>query len=94
MFSPEKALQVLYPLEVADGHATCIGQDIRHNRNAAIIEDMVCLWRRRTIGSLNDQTGLDAGRIFLRYLILKSGRHQHITWQRQQFRVRDGLGIG
>src|SRR5258706_7909444 len=40
---PEEALQVLHPLEVAHRDTASVGQDIRHNLNAARAEDVVGL---------------------------------------------------
>ena len=59
---PEKRLQVLHPLEVADGDATGAGQDVRDDARAALTEDGVGLGGNRTVGSLDDQLRLHAVR--------------------------------
>src|SRR6267143_733289 len=33
-FAPEKALTVLHPFEVADGHAACVAENVRHGEDA------------------------------------------------------------
>src|SRR6266849_4676087 len=54
VLSPEKALQVLHPLEVAHRYAAGVRHDVRDYRNTAIGEDAVGIRGGWTIGSLND----------------------------------------
>ena len=52
-------LQVLDPLEVADRDAAGVAQDVRDQEDAALVEDLVGLGRRRAVGGLGDDLGLD-----------------------------------
>ena len=56
---PAEMLEVLDPLEVADDDAPRVGQDIGHDGNAALAEDLVGLGPGRAVGGLDDQLGLD-----------------------------------
>src|SRR5262249_45023281 len=46
---PEQAAEVLHPLEVRDSDAAGVREDVRHDGDAALAEDLVGLDRRRTV---------------------------------------------
>jgi len=58
VFLPEVALQVLRPLEVANGHAARVGQDIRA-RGFLRCGLFVGMRRGRAVGTLRDDLRLD-----------------------------------
>ena len=89
ILGPEETLQVLHPLEVAHRHATGIRQDIRHNRNAAIIEDTIRIWSSRSISRLNNQASPHPWCIPPRQLILQRRGYQRIAGKLQQFSIGD-----
>ena len=60
VLAPVVAVQVLDPLEVADGDATGVAQDVGDHEDAAAEQDLVRLRRRRAVGGLGDDLGLDA----------------------------------
>ena len=57
--APVVAVEVLDPLEVADGHAAGVAQDVRDEEDAPVVEDRVGLRRGRAVGGLATIDGLD-----------------------------------
>ena len=57
---PEQAPEILHPLEVRDRDAAGVREDVRHDGDAALAEDLVGLDRRRPVRALDDQRRLDA----------------------------------
>ena len=51
---PEQPAEVLHPLEVRDGDAAGIRENVRQDGDAALAEDLVGLDRRRTVRALDD----------------------------------------
>ena len=56
---PEETLQILHPLEIADGHAARVRKDIGDD-NDALVEDLVGFRRRWAIRSLGNYPRLHA----------------------------------
>ena len=92
-FGPEEALQVLHPFKVADGDATGVRQDIWHNGQAAIIEDVIGFGCGGAVGGFDNQAALDPGGIPRGQLILQGGGDQHVTGEFEQLSIGDQLGI-
>ena len=42
LFRPEVPVAVLHPLEVGRRHAAAVGEDVRHDEDAALVEDGCC----------------------------------------------------
>ena len=57
--APVVAVEVLDPLEVADGDATGVAQDVGDQEHPVLEQDLVGLGRRRAVGGLGDEPGLD-----------------------------------
>ena len=65
-FIPSELLDVLRPLEIAHGDAAGVGENIRNDQDAAFVENLIGLRRRRSIGALDDDAGFDvAGVVFV-----------------------------
>ena len=58
------------------------------------IEDLVGLGRRRAVGGLGHDLGLDAARVRGRDLVLERGRDEHVALDLEQLRVGHGLRAG
>ena len=57
--APEEALDVLHPLEVRDGHAARVREDVGEHRDPPLGEDRVGVERRRPVRALGDQARSD-----------------------------------
>src|SRR5438067_600363 len=60
---PEQAPEILHPLEVGDGDAAGIREDVRQHRDAALVQDPVGLVRHRAVRALGDQARLHPRRV-------------------------------
>ena len=79
LFRPDHLLQVLRPFKIRGGHTACIGEQIRNNRNAAILEKAICRRSNREVGPLDQQLGPYARRIAGRQYSIDPAEHQHIA---------------
>ena len=52
---PEEPPEILHPLEVGDGDAAGVREDVRQDRDAALGQDRVRLDRGRPVRALGDQ---------------------------------------
>ena len=62
-FRPEVALPVLDPFEVGDGDAAGVGQDVGHDKDAALEKDVVGGRRSGTVRSFDQDPRPDARRV-------------------------------
>src|ERR1035441_4713648 len=76
LLAPKKSLPVLDPLEVADGYAAGIGQNVRYDEDAFAIHNIIRHRSARAVGALAEDTGLQPVRIFRSDLVL-DGRWNH-----------------
>jgi hypothetical protein len=56
---PEQAFLILHPLEIADGNAAGVGQDIWQDGNSTACKNFVRVWSSWAISSFGDNAGLD-----------------------------------
>src|SRR6266566_1967128 len=89
LLAPVVAVQVLDPLEVADGHATRIAQDVRDHERAVLEEGDVGLGRRRAIRRLGDEPRLDVSGVAGRDLVLEGGRDEDVAVDLEDLLVVD-----
>src|SRR6516225_10022035 len=54
---PVQALEVLRPLEVTSGYAASVGQDIRDDRDAALLENLVGFWKSGCVCRFDNHLG-------------------------------------
>ena len=80
----------LHPLEVADGDAAGVGEDVGHDGDAALGEDLVGLGGGRAVGAFDDDLGLRRGRR-CRAVIWRfhRGGDEHVAGQLEQLVVGD-----
>jgi hypothetical protein len=57
ILGPEKAGEVLHPLEVTHGHAAGVGDYVGHDEGAALGEHVVGFGCGRSVGSFDDEAG-------------------------------------
>ena len=88
------AVEVLHPLEVADGHAAGVAQDVRDHEDPALEHLLVGLGGRRAVGGLGDDSGLDVPGIPGSDLVLEGGRDQDVAVDLEDSRVADVLRAG
>src|SRR5579875_561116 len=91
VLGPEERLQVLHPLEVADGHPAGVGQDVRDQEDPAVAQDLVGLRSGRPGGALHDQPGPHLTRVAGGDLVAKGGRDQQVAIDRERAVGRDLL---
>src|SRR5207244_4716909 len=72
---PEEPSEVLHPLEVGDGDAAGVREDVWHDRNPLLAEDLVRLDRRRSVRALYDEQRVDPVRVRARELVLAGGEN-------------------
>ncbi len=60
---PAELLKVLDPLEIGDGDAAVVGQDVRDDRDAATAKNLLGLGCDRRVCGLDDQLGRDLIRV-------------------------------
>ena len=77
--APVVAVEVLDPLEVADGHAAGVAQDVGDHEDAVLEQDRVGLGRRRAVGGLGDHARLDPAGVPARDLVLEGGRDEDVA---------------
>ena len=87
-------MESLHPLEVRHDHAAGVGEDVGDDGDAAVAQDHVGLRRRRAVGALGDDGGLDAVGVVLAELRSDRRRNQDVARLLEDLRVRDGLGVG
>src|SRR6266516_1143800 len=79
LYSPEKALQVLYPFEVADRNTASVRQDVWNDQVIPFKKDLVRFGCSRAVRGFGDDTGLHTFSICRSNYTLNRGRDQYIT---------------
>ena len=87
-------LNVLNPFEIADGHSSGVGKNVRQDGNSTGSEDTVSSGRRRAVSSFDNQACLDSVDVVSPNLVLKGSWNQNIAFQLQQIAVGNGLAAG
>src|SRR5690349_2972873 len=94
---PEVSLAVLHPFEVGGGDAAGVGQNVGHNENALVGENVVCRRGGRSVGAFDENAGLDLVGIAAGDLVLGGGGNQHVAVGQHQlggivlFRSREAV---
>ena len=82
--APEKALQVLHPLEVAHDHAARVAEHVGDDEDfRALIQDHVGLGRRRAVGGFGEDAALDFAGVGFGDLPLQRGGHEDVAGQQR-----------
>jgi hypothetical protein len=87
-------LQVLHPLEVQDGDAARVREDVREDRDASLEEDAIGGRRRGPVRALDDELRADGARVVLAELALGGRGHEHVARGGEQFLVRRDARAG
>src|SRR5690348_10027997 len=90
---PEEGLEVLDPLEVGHDHAAGVGDDVRHEEDAPVVQDRIRLGRDRGVRALGDQPRPDATRVLDVDDVLHRGRHEHGDGQLEELGVGDRVAF-
>jgi hypothetical protein len=89
--SQAELLDVLNPLEVGDGDAACVCEDVGDDDLADPVQDLVGGQRDRMVGRLHDHASLDPVGVPLVDDAVESGRDEHVHVELEQLVVRDRL---
>src|ERR1700676_2192761 len=81
--APEKALPVLYPLEITDRDSPCVPENIRHREDALGIDDGISLPGGRSVGAFAQNFGLYLVRILFGNLIFDSRGNRNLARLKQ-----------
>jgi hypothetical protein len=65
IFIPSELLDVLRPLEIAHGDATGVGENVRNDQDAPLVQDLAGFGRCGPISPFNNNARLDVGGIVL-----------------------------
>ena len=84
LLGPGEGLQRLHPLEVGDGDAAGVGENVGKNQDAAVEQDRVGLGQGRSVRRLGDQAGPDPRRIGGVDLRLQRRRDQDVAIELEQ----------
>src|SRR5271167_2286390 len=77
-FTPEKSLTVLDPLEITDGYAAGIAQNVGDNENSLAVDNFVGVGSYRTVGAFAENLAIDARGVLGRDLIFGRRRNQNV----------------
>ena len=91
-FFPEKILQVLHPLEVADGDTAGVGQDVGNDEDALAVQDVVGHRRHRAVGRLGDDLGLDVRGVLGGDDVFKRRGNEDVALELEHFLVAEARG--
>src|SRR5580658_6424518 len=91
---PEVPLDVLRPLEVADGDAARVREDVGQHGDLLLEEDLVRLGERGAVRGLGNDLRLHLVRILGRQYVLEGGRHEDVRLRLEDLFVGDRLRAG
>ena len=89
---PEVLLEALHPLEVRDDDAARVGEDVRQDEHALVLEDLVRGRRDRAVRALADDLRLHLVGVVGGDHLLERARREHVAVEQQQLLVGDLLG--
>ena len=90
---PEEGLQVLHPFEVRDDDAARVGEYVRDDEHAALMQDRVGLGRDGRVCSFGDQASPNPAGVVPGDLVLHRRRHEHGHRQLEQLRICDRISF-
>src|SRR3989344_5967855 len=82
-FLPFFAVDILVPLEIRDGDASGVGENVGDDGHSLLREYGVRFNGRGPVGEFEDDRGLDVGRILFRYRVLQGRRDDDVDGKRQ-----------
>lgn len=87
-------VEVLQPLEVADGDTTGVNEDIREEDNSLLGEDLLSSDCGGTICSLRDHLALELVSVVLVHSLLERSRNEHVALLVDGILFLEGLAGG
>src|SRR3989338_4692304 len=84
-FLPFLAVDILVPLEIRDGNAAGVRQNVGYHRHALLREYGVRFNGRGAVGKIEDDRGFDVRRILFRNRVLQGRRDDDVDGKRQYF---------
>ncbi len=90
-FFPEIALAVLYPLEVAGGDAAGVGQNVGHDEDALVGQDLVGNGGGGSVCAFHDDASLDLVRVAAGNHVLGGRRNEDVAVGDDQLFAGHGL---
>ena len=92
VFCPREALEILNPLEVTDGDAAGIAEDVGDEKDvAALLDDGVGLGGGGTVGGFSEDAAFEFGGIVLGDHALEGGGDKGVALLKEEFIGVDGL---
>jgi HPt (histidine-containing phosphotransfer) domain-containing protein len=91
LLAPEELLGALHPFEIGDGDPAGVGEDVRHDGDAALPQDAIGHDAGRPVRRFDHEHGLDATGVLFGDLILYGGRNQHVAGQLEKLLIAHGL---
>src|SRR5437016_3404131 len=91
---PHQPFLVLDPLEVADGDAAGVGENVREHDNAAAREDFIGVRRGGAVGGFGDDTSFDGLGVVKGYYIFQRRWNKDVALHGEQLVVGDARGAG
>src|SRR3712207_2777840 len=89
---PEERLTVLDPLEVRDGDAAGVAEDVRDDGDPLRLQDLVGLRGGRAVGALGDQLRLDPVGVAAGDHPFERGGHEDVAVELEQVGATEPLG--
>ena len=86
---PEVSAAILYPLEVRDGHAARVREDVRDDEHALLVENRVGAGSRRPFAPSQMIFARIFAGVLARDHVLERGRNEHVDVEREQLIVAD-----
>ena len=71
-----------------------VGEDVGDDEDAALVQVLVRVGRRRAVGAFDDDLRADARRVVHRDLVLERGRNQDVDVELEELLVGQRLGAG
>lgn len=80
---PVLTRSILRPFKIADRHATCIRQDVRHDQRLLVVQNHIGILRRWPACNLDDHLRNHPCRVISSDLVFECGRNQDVDIQFQ-----------
>src|SRR4029079_9846054 len=90
-FGPEIAAAILYPFEIGHRYAAGVGEDVRDDEDALLLEDRVRTGRGRTVRALANDLRAHLPGVTARDDVLERRRGGHVHVERKQISIRERL---
>ena len=79
LLAPEEPGAILHPLEVGHGHPSGVREDVGHDEDPLLVEDLVGALRRRAVRALDDDLCADVAGVASPDLVLVRGGNEDVA---------------